>query len=400
MEIPKAIDKLRIVGSGTAGLIFATYFKKMVPDMEIEIYYDSKIKPLVVGESMQPYMRFFFEKVFEDESWMDKTNATYKFYIKHDGWANVPGSSEDSSMTFPLCDDRFDNIEECEREVFSATSSNLPSCSSRHAWQMQSVLLQPILIEKCEEMGIKLIDKHFDFDDTSEFVIDCRGFKGLEGGNISPLIINDTAIAGHVEHFGDTKGRYYTRTIAKDNGWAWEIPLQNKVGVGRVFCSRYNTEEEIKEQLLKTYGLKKTLTVPFATRYNTDACTSQSLKIGTSSVFIEPLEATTLLLVVYSCWLFKEMLKSFRFTIDKYFVEHYNKNYRRMVDQHVLFIESFYGLSNRVDSPYWQEIDKHRKAFRKKINKNWPEYYGNYIKKKVYEGFEFEPSGIGRYFNM
>ena len=97
MEIPKAIDKLRIVGSGTAGLIFATYFKKMVPDMEIEIYYDSKIKPLVVGESMQPYMRFFFEKVFEDESWMDKTNATYKFYIKHDG--NLVDVAENTSLS-------------------------------------------------------------------------------------------------------------------------------------------------------------------------------------------------------------------------------------------------------------------------------------------------------------
>ena len=43
------------------------------------------------------------------------------------------GKNENSSMTFPLCDDRFDNIEECEKEIFSADKNNVPECSSRHA---------------------------------------------------------------------------------------------------------------------------------------------------------------------------------------------------------------------------------------------------------------------------
>ena len=70
----RVIDKIRVIGAGTTGLIFATYFKKLLPDIEIDLYYDPNKKPLVVGESMQPYMRFFFEKVFDDESWMDQTN--------------------------------------------------------------------------------------------------------------------------------------------------------------------------------------------------------------------------------------------------------------------------------------------------------------------------------------
>ena len=378
----RIIEKIRVIGAGTAGLIFSTYFKKMLPDLEVDLYYDPNKKPLVVGESMQPYMRYFFEKVFDDESWMDQTNATYKFYIKHDGWAN-----ENSSMTFPLCDDRFDNIEECEKEIFSADKNNVPECSSRHAWQMQSVLLQPILIEKCKELGINLIEKNYDFTNTDKFAIDCRGFDALGGEVISPLIINDTAIAGHVDHFKDTKERYYTRTKATDNGWFWEIPLQNKVGVGRVYCSRYNTEEEIKKQLSEQYGLNSFLKVPFKTRYKETVCTMHTLKVGSAAAFIEPLEATTLLLVVYSCYLFKEMLESFQFRINDDFVKHYNENYKQMMQNHIAFIEGFYGLSDRNDSPYWNEIDKHRKQFRD--SHEWPEFYGEYIKKKMYDGLSY-----------
>ena len=80
------------------------------------------------------------------------------------------------------------------------------------------------------------------------------------------------------------------------------------------------------------------------------------------------------------------MLKSFQFRINDDFVKHYNQNYKQMMQNHIAFIEGFYGLSDRNDSPYWNEIDN-RKQFRD--SHEWLEFYGEYIKKKMYDGLSY-----------
>jgi len=386
-------EKINVVGSGTAGLMFATYLKKMIPDIEVNLYFDKNIKPLLVGESSQPYISKYFDTIFDsDEEWMNSCNSTYKFYVKHDNW-----NHNGHSWTFPLCDERSDSVDfnnlslsECESELLNYSKHNVAP-RQRTAWHMQSSKLQPLLLEKCVELGVNIISESYKFDKLkdNEYTIDCRGFHGQDSiKQVSPAIINDYAIAGHIPF---DQERYYTQTIAHEVGWNWEIPLQNLLGVGRVFSTKYLSINEAKHQMNKWYGLTEFYEVPFKSRYNDTPCTPNNLKIGSAAVFIEPLESTTLMLVTFMTETFVELFKSCKFHIDAGFCHYYNHGYREMVNSQVSYIEGFYCISERRDSNYWKEVTSNYDWYMNKLETNgWPEYFGKYGFQKFFGSFNKE----------
>lgn len=385
-------EKINVVGSGTAGLMFATYLKKTIPQIEVNLYFDKNIKPLLVGESTQPYIAKYFNTIFDsDDEWMDKCNSTYKFYVKHDNW-NYNGHS----WIFPFYHEydigNLDNIylSECESELVSYSKLNL-AARQRTAWHMQSSKLQPLLLEKCVDLGVKIISESYKFGKIkdNEYTIDCRGFHGQDSmKQVSPAIINDYAIAGHIPF---DQERYYTQTIAHDVGWNWEIPLQNLLGVGRVFSTKYLSIDEAKYQMNKWYGLTDFYEVPFRSRYNDTPCTLNNLKIGSAAVFIEPLESSTLMLVTFGIESFVRLLKSFNYNINNNFCDYYNCEYREIVNSQISYIEGFYCISARRDSEYWKEVTSNYNWYMNKLEKNgWPEYFGKYGFQKFFGAFNKE----------
>lgn len=384
----KSLNKIHIVGSGTTGLMAATYLKTKKPDLQIEVFSDPTISPLLVGESSQPYISQYFDTVFEnDDEWMDSCNATYKFYVKHNNW-----NSLNHTWIFPLCDERTDEINfndislsECESEVLNYTKDNLPP-RQRIAWHMQSTALQPLMKLKCEQLFIPIYYEKYEFDEDV-FVIDCRGFHGqTTQDSVSPAIINDYAIASHVSY---QDIRYYTQTIAHEVGWRWEIPLQTSLGVGRVFSTKHLSVKDAISEMNFLYGEQEWYQVPFSSRYDKQPCSEDFLKLGSSAIFIEPLESTTLMLVTFMIDTFFRMGESWNWNIDKDFTHYYNEGFNKMVNGQVTYIEGFYCISERKDSNYWEEVTSNYNWYKNKIQeKGWPEYFGKYGFEKFFGSFD------------
>ena len=93
-------------------------------------------------------------------------------------------------------------------------------------------------------------------DIEGDLFIDCTGFRGLLIGQTlhvgyedwSHWLYNDSAVAVQTESVRDAWP--YTRSIAREAGWQWRIPLQHRVGNGIVYCSRYIRDEQAKQTLL------------------------------------------------------------------------------------------------------------------------------------------------------
>ena len=106
----------------------------------------------------------------------------------------------------------------------------------------ESGFIEALVLESGEAVG-------------GDLFIDCTGFHGLliEGAletgyeDWTHWLPTDSALAVQTEAVGPA--RPYTRAIAHEAGWQWQIPLQHRVGNGLVFCSKFLSDDKAHAML-------------------------------------------------------------------------------------------------------------------------------------------------------
>lgn len=223
-------------------------------------------------------------------------------------------------------------------------------------------------IEKIELDNYKYLDV--------DFIFDCSGFAKLITGkhfnikwhSLSNLLPMKKAIPFFIE-IDKNNIPPYTEAIAMKYGWMWKIPLQHRFGCGYVFDSDYINEKDAKKEIEKYLGF-----TPEYPRENKGAfsfeagCfeevwTNNSLSVGLSSGFLEPLEATSLHQLTM---LLKRFFtnKQDMFTENKKIKDIFNKKYVEETDGVANFIY-FHYLTKRNDSIFWKEFQNKNKIPKK-----------------------------------
>lgn len=201
---------------------------------------------------------------------------------------------------------------------------------------------------------------------NADFFVDCSGTKGLiiketyhiGWHDISDVIFNDTALAVQVPYRDENKPiSTHTIATAQDAGWIWDIGLQTRRGVGHVYSSKYTTEEKAKQQLIDYIGddftddlmIRK---IPLHHGYHEKFWHKNSVAIGMSAGFVEPLEASAIFLFDAAA----NMLAA-QFPRDKsqmaYAEQKFNQQLTMRMERTVEFIKLHYCISQRRDSQYW-----------------------------------------------
>jgi tryptophan halogenase len=201
---------------------------------------------------------------------------------------------------------------------------------------------------------------------SADFFIDCSGAKGLiikETYNIgwhsiSDVIFNDTALAVQVPYADENQPiNTHTLATAQEAGWIWDIGLQNRRGVGHVFSSKYIGEEKAKQQLIDYLGDDYTddlmiRKIKLNHGYHEKFWHKNSVAIGMSAGFVEPLEASAIFLFDAAA----NMIAA-QFPRDKtkmaYAEQKFNQQLTMRMERTVEFIKLHYCISGRRDSQYW-----------------------------------------------
>ena len=207
---------------------------------------------------------------------------------------------------------------------------------------------------------------------SGDLFIDCTGFQSLLLGQHYkvPLtsqqhhLFNNAAVAVQVPYADQNDSiAATTRSTAQTNGWVWDIGLQNRRGVGHVFSTDYQSPQETEQKLdeyLKHTGRPEGLSglsprlLEFEPGYREQFWVKNCLAIGLSAGFIEPLEASALVLIELSANALADRMPRDRDAmqiIAKRFNAEFLGRWRQIID----FLKLHYVLSSRSDSRYWRD---------------------------------------------
>ena len=204
---------------------------------------------------------------------------------------------------------------------------------------------------------------------AGDFFIDCSGSAGIlvdgyfksEWIDLSNLSFNDRALAVQVPVDAASPIASQTVSTAHAAGWVWDIALPTRRGIGCVYSSHFMSDDEAG-RVLATYiaehapGVDAASLSPrplrFKVGHRAEFWTRNCLAIGLSAGFIEPLEASAIVLIELSLRALADNFPASRGTMDIHaarFNALFNYRWGRIVD----FLKLHYALSRR-DEPYWQ----------------------------------------------
>lgn len=212
-----------------------------------------------------------------------------------------------------------------------------------------------------------------------DIFIDCTGFSARLIGehcgepliSCKHILANDSAVAVQCQYAADdTPVASVTRSVAQSKGWIWDIALPERRGAGYVYSSQHCTAEEAILTLHRYAGSDKSLRdvsfgefsgkakyFNFEPGYRRSPWQKNCVAIGTSAGFLEPLEASALVMIELAATLLSDQFP--RYTnqiapVARQFNQQLAGKWSRIVD----FLKLHYVLSDRDDSAYWQEMRK------------------------------------------
>jgi tryptophan 7-halogenase len=394
------IRKVVIAGGGTAGWIAATALSHQFRDLlEIVLVESEQIGTIGVGESTIPPIRAFHRLVQIDErEFMREVACTFKLGISFEDWHRSEaryfhpfGITGQGTLACEFHHFWLDSIRRgmpselgdfC-LEAAAARAARfalLQKPEVNYAYHLDAGMYARFLRRIAERHGVTRVEGRIrevrqnpgsGFVDAlvledgqvvdGDLFIDCTGFRGLlieqtlqtgyeDWGHWLPC---DRAVALQTESVGPPVP--YTRAIAHEAGWRWQIPLQHRVGNGLVYSSRHMSDDEAIAKLLRDVDgrpLMQPRVVPFRTGRRLRTWNRNVVALGLASGFVEPLESTSIHLAITGV---VSLIHLFPFDgIAPSLVDRYNEITRAELEHVRDFIVLHYHANDR-DEPMWKQ---------------------------------------------
>jgi len=152
-----------------------------------------------------------------------------------------------------------------------------------------------------------------------------------------------------------------TISTATAAGWIWDIGLPTRRGVGHVYSSAH-MDEETAEQQLRDYIANDCLSadelpirkISFRAGHREKLWHRNCVAVGMAAGFLEPLEASALVLVELSANMISHEMPANRHVMD-ITAQRFNERFLYRWDRIIDFLKLHYVLSRRTDSDYWMD---------------------------------------------
>ena len=204
-------------------------------------------------------------------------------------------------------------------------------------------------------------------DIPGDLFVDCTGFSALLLGkhlevpfvDKSDVLFIDRALALQVpyEH-EEAPIASHTISTAQAAGWIWDIGLVNRRGIGYVYSSRHTSDEQAEATLRDYIGpASNTLSarkIAIQSGHRKLFWKNNCVAVGLAAGFLEPLEASALVLVELSAEMLAEQMPATRDTMD-IVAKRFNETFLYRWDRIIDFLKLHYILSKRTDHAFWPD---------------------------------------------
>lgn len=398
----------------TAGVIAAEHKANEAGGLAVTVIESPTVSPIGVGEGTWPTMRMTLSKIGVSETeFFRNCDASFKQGIKFIGWLN--GGKDDfyyHPLELPRGFNKTDLVSQwqkirdkisfadaicvqghlCERNLAPKQLATPEYAAvANYAYHFSSVKLGEFLAKHCTaKLGVRhVIDDvtgikshaNGDIDAletkshgpiSGDLFIDCSGFGSMLLGkhynipfkSIKHIIYNDTALAVQVPYLSeDSPIASHTIATAQSNGWIWDIGLPTRRGIGHVYSSAYTSEEAATEELYaylassmgeekaRQFSFRK---IKYEPGHRAEFWHRNCVAVGLSAGFVEPLEATALIMIEAAATIISSEMPATRDVMD-IIAKRFNRRFTYYWDTTIDFLKMQYCLTRRTDTEYWKD---------------------------------------------
>ncbi|HEY0332525.1 MAG TPA: tryptophan halogenase family protein [Stenotrophomonas sp.] len=411
-----------ILGGGsagwlTAGVIAADHATHGPDGLKVTLIESPEVATIGVGEGTWPTIRDTLRRIGVSETdFVRECDAAFKQGSQFVDWRNgapddryyhpfaLPGGYEEADLVSGWRQHHaqapFDYLVCAQPWLCDANkgpkqfSTPEYAAVSNYSYHLDAAKLGVFLRKHCiEKLGVRQVSDHVTEvvahengdiaalrtrehgDIAGDLFIDCSGQRALLIGqhygepieSQKHLLFNDRAIAVQVP-YADAQAPIACQTIstAQAYGWIWDIGLQTRRGIGHVYSSAHGSEDEAEAALMRyivaSGGREQDVTrIPRITinpGYRRRAWRNNCVAVGLASGFLEPLEASSLVLVELAAGMISDQMPATRETMDV-LAQRFNDTSLYRWERVVDFLKLHYMLSQREDSDFWRD---HRRA--------------------------------------
>ena len=414
--MPKPVNKVVIVGGGTAGWLTAGLLAaehKAQEGLTVVLIESPDVSPIGVGEGTWPTMRLTLEKIGVSETdFVRECDASFKQGTQFNAWLEGGEEYYHHPFTAPA---GFNDITlgpywwphreqvsfsdavapqgQVIAEALAPKQIATPEFASvlNYGYHLDAGKFSRFLAEHCTgKLGVQhILDNVTSINMTANgdigslttqsgrtieggLFVDCTGMAALLIGeklgigfvSRSGNLFNDRALAVQVPRQDPAEAiASVTLSTARRAGWIWDIALPSRRGVGYTYSSSHSDDDAAEGELRDYLALVASADfakscsireIRFSPGHREKLWHRNCVAIGLSGGFVEPLEASALVMIELSAKMLAEHLPANRDIMDVH-ANRFNDKFRYHWERIIEFLKLHYVLSRRSDTDYWRD---------------------------------------------
>jgi tryptophan 7-halogenase len=394
------IASVLVLGAGSAGLIAAITLKRKIAALAVRIIRSLEVGVIGVGESTTPNLptHLFDCCKISRKQFYALANPTWKMGI-HFLWGPRPCfefgfvpvlDAQWSDLRRPhgfYCDEDFSYVDlntalMAEGKAFPRQpGGGGPEIPPWHAFHLDNPKFVAALEVVARQMGIEFIDANVRGAERgptgiagvvlepdgrrlqADFYVDASGFRSELLGrtlqepfiSFSPSLFCDRAIVGSWQRTDDEPILPYTTAETMEAGWCWRIEHEHTVNRGYVYSSAAISDDAARNEFVAKNPKAKTWdrVVKFVSGRYRRAWVDNVVGIGNACGFVEPLEATALMVTCWHAQSLVDMLLNNDLSPTPTMRDLFNEAWSGTWDEIRDFLTLHYHRNGRIQNDFW-----------------------------------------------